>query len=292
MNWVRQRSLDCNRYYYIYTCLRAVSTVLGIHELSNTNSQDVNWRYKYSILKLFMAFGLIIGAIGFRRGPLFASVLIGLIVAIGAGVFFHVLAVGVLGLSAYALGRLIFPSSNVAASDCLLAGIAIFGTVLGLLVQFPINNPGSWGLLFALPLIAARNHVRDLLINYRPDKSEGLHAYLVYCAIGAIALVHLLVTLMPEQGHDALAVHMAVPAYINYFQHWSFDAGTYVWAVMPMLVDWLYSAGYMFAGETGARLVNFSSILLIALLVYRIAFWMRANRVTAAWAVLFFLSHL
>ena len=33
-------------------------------------------------------------------------------------------------------------------------------------------------------------------------------------------------------------------------------SATYVWAVMPMLGDWLFSVGYMLGGETAARLIN------------------------------------
>jgi hypothetical protein len=247
------------------------------------------WRWGGLYLEMFAGIMLLIGALGLWRGPLVGMLIVGLLIVVAGNAVLPLVAVAAMAISAYVLGRLIFRNGKIAITDCLLVGVSLFGTLLSLMVHLPINYPGIWAVLFALPVLAGWRLLRILpLFSGRAEAVEP-HFYLLQCAIGAALLLHLMVSLMPEIGHDALAMHLFVPSQVAYRHLWNFDVKLYVWAVMPMLVDWCYSAAYMFAGETAARLMNFGSIVLLASMVYRFARWMGAEPVAAAWAVLLFL---
>lgn len=263
-------------------------TVWGFYSLATT-PETASWRWTHRYLVTLLVLASIIALVGVWRGPRLAGVVVGSALAVGLGATVPVAVVVFLALSAHTLGCLILRSSGTSPTDNLLAGIVLFGTVLSLIVYLPINNAGSWGLLFALPLLFGWHHIRALWSSNVSSEPADFHLYLLHCAIAAAALLHFLVGLMPEVGHDALAMHLFVPGHIAHHQSWHFDASIYVWAVMPMLVDWLYTAGYLFDGETGARLVNVGSIVLLASLVHRVASWAGANRVGANWAVLLLL---
>jgi hypothetical protein len=95
---------------------------------------------------------------------------------------------------------------------------------------------------------------------------------------------------MPEVGHDALAMHLFVPAHLALRHQWSFDVSTYVWAAMPMLGDWIYGIGYVLAGETAARLINVGFIFILGGLVRDLVRWAGGSDRGARWAALIFLS--
>ena len=266
-----------------------VLTVIGFLNLIPVSVEAGGWRWTYSYLVVFCLLTLFIAAVGRWHGSRVASALVTALLLIALGAVVPTAVVAALALSAFVLGRLLLRDPHIAVTDHLLVGIVVIGTVLSLLVHLPINNAGTWALLFSLPLIIGWRHVQTLWPTIRATTPKSLHLYLLQCAITSAALLHVLVGLMPETGHDALAMHLFVPAYVAYHQVWHFDAATYVWAVMPMFVDWLYTAGYLFAGETGARLVNVGSILLLATLVHRVALWAGANRKTANWGVLLLL---
>ena len=70
---------------------------------------------------------------------------------------------------------------------------------------------------------------------------------------------------MPEIGHDALATHLFIPAYIQEYLRWDFNVNYYVWAVGPKLGDWIITIPYLLGGETAVRLFNISTIFIICL---------------------------
>jgi hypothetical protein len=247
------------------------------------------WRYGWLYLQIFSGLALAIGILGLWRGPLNGTIIAGLGLILAGNAILPLITVVGLALSAYLLGRIVFRAPGLAASDHLLVGITLFGTLLSLMVHLPINYPGTWALLFILPVVAGQRFLRGLPPLGVWSRESCWHLYAMQCAIGAILLLHLLVSLMPEIGHDALAMHLFVPAQIAYRHVWAFDTKLNVWAVMPMLVDWCYSAAYMFAGETAARLVNFGGIVLVAVMVRRVAQWMGGGPVATAWAVFLFL---
>ncbi len=253
------------------------------------------------LMELWAALAVIVAALSFWRRihPLFAGLLVAALVSLLAGVLWPVLAVLLLGLASFTLGRLLLSSRIIAGVDatgveCLLVGVAIYGTLVGLLAHFPVNYPGVYGLLFVAPILIGWRHVRDALGRARflasvPPATDR-HLVLLQSCVAAIALVHFLVSLMPEVGHDALASHLFVPAQLAWRHEWGFDVGHYVWAVMPMLGDWVFSIGYMLAGESAARITNLGCILVLAALVREVALWAGGGEKGALWAVLLFLT--
>jgi len=269
-----------------------VVTVYGFYGLAMNVGEGSIWRKSDEYLVMFFGLLLAIAVLGIWRGPLVGGLLVASFIAVVSGVAVQTLVIMTLALSAYVLGRLLLRAPVVAVTDSLLVGIVVFGSLLGLLVHVPVNTSGTWGILFALPILIGWRHVQTLWAPIKrllSHNSRDAHCFLLHCAIFAAALLHFLVSLMPEVGHDALAMHLFIPVQVAYNKAWHFDAGTYVWAVMPMLVDWLYTAGYLFAGETGARLVNVGGIVLLAAMVYRLGRWAGADEVPAIWAVLLLL---
>jgi len=266
-------------------------TSYGFYNLAIHAGEGSVWRWSDDYFVIFLLLVSVIAILGIWRGPFTAGVLLVSMIAVLAGVVVQVVVVVVSALSAYAMGCLLLRTSDSAVSDSILAGIVVFGTILGLMVHVPVNTAGTWGVLFTLPILLGWRYVCMLWPRIKALSlySGNLQLFLLQSAISAAALLHFLVSLMPENGHDALAMHLFVPIHVAYNKVWNFDAGTYVWAVMPMLVDWLYTAGYLFAGETGSRLVNVGGIFLLASVVYRIGRWAEAEEVPTAWAVLLLL---
>lgn len=199
-------------------------------------------------------------------------------------------------LGHWLLGKLKIKSEE-AWLNCFLVGVGFYGTLIGFLAHYSVNYPGIYGIALALPLMLGWRMVRMFLERVKSlfthvaktNASEfGIHWLDV--AIGVLALVYFVVALMPEVGFDALAMHLFIPAHLALRHKWGFDAGTYVWAVMPMLSDWIFSMGYLLAGETAARLINIGFIFILGGLVRNIVLWVGGSAVGARWAVLIFLS--
>lgn len=284
----------------VLTCL-ALGAGLTIHGLAGMDW--VNWRPSSHILRFILLSG-VIGALlaiasRWRRfGPLQVAGLLLVVAALAAGQLWPLLTVLLIGLSCLALGRLLLSSRLVVATDatdmdCLLVGLVVHGTVVGLLAHVPANYPGVYGILLGMPLLAGWRHVRAVLLRAREWVLEPQPAdtalSLLKIGIGATVLAQFLVALMPEVGYDALAMHLFVPAHMAWRHEWGFDVDTYVWAVIPMLGDWVYSIGYMLAGETASRITNLGCILLLAALVREITLWAGGGEKGAMWAVLLFL---
>ncbi|MCW1245330.1 phospholipid carrier-dependent glycosyltransferase [Pseudomonas sp. SAICEU22] len=206
------------------------------------------------------------------------------------------MVVALFGLSATVLGRRMLKQHSKADwSVHLLVGAGTLGSLAGLAAYLPINYPGLYGALLSLPMLLGHKHLvavgRELLGHIQATRSAqtpfqtGLD--LLICSF---ACLYVLVAFMPEVGHDALAMHLFVPSHMAQRHQWSFDASTYVWAVMPMLADWIYSIVYLLAGETASRLTNSSFTLLLAWQIHNMTLWAGGSATSARWASLIFLS--
>lgn len=253
----------------------------------------MSWRWSLRYTEIFLPLTLLVALAGLWRGPRIGGLAVVGLMVLSLGVVVPVVAVAVFAFSALTLGSWVLRGDQPHPTDKMLVGFTLFGTVFGLLAHFPINSAGLWDGLIALPVLLGWRNARDfwrsterwLVAPAATDVGLGL----LQAALVAAATLHLLGGLMPEVGHDALAMHLFIPMYLAQHQSWSFDVRTYSWAVMPMLVDWLYSAGYLLAGSHGARLINVGGVLLLAELVYRISRWAGAGQRQAAWAALLFL---
>lgn len=177
----------------------------------------------------------------------------------------------------------------------LLVGAGLYGTVVGLLAHFPVNYPGVYGVALATPFFLAQKNLQQKLfvtkqwISQSHQPGERTSRWLEI-SIAVVALLHCMIALMPEVGHDALAMHLFIPGHLSLRHEWGFDVSTYVWAVMPMVGDWIFSIGYMLAGETAARMINVGFIFVVCCLLRDLVMWAGGNVVGVRWAVLLFLT--
>lgn len=193
------------------------------------------------------------------------------------------------------IGRILSPAENAPAwGTAFLLGSGTYGTAVGLLAHFAVNFPGLYASALALPLILFRNTFAELCSHLRVLTTRRAPTAFGDCvlelAVATVALVHIVITLLPEVAYDALTSHLFVPAHLALRHQWGFDVTTYVWAVMPMLGDWIFAIGYMLGGETAARLINVGFVLTIAWYIRELVLWAGGTVSGARWAVLIFLS--
>lgn len=178
--------------------------------------------------------------------------------------------------------------------DCLLAGAGAYGTIIALTAAWPVHYPGVYAAALLLPVALGWNRLRGRIaarpglicqLAPAPEGQRWLEAL-----TGALVLVYVAVALLPEIGHDALAMHLFLANQMQARHAWTFDAGTYVWAVMPMLANWIFGLAHQLGGEAAARLVNVGFIVVLAGLVREACRWARGDEAGARWASLLFLS--
>lgn len=214
------------------------------------------------------------------------SILTGTIWSLLVGLWFFSASyvLGLTILSALKIGK-----ANLSGASVFLIGAGVYGTVIGLLAHFPVNYPGVYGVILGLPvmlgwrsLLKAAQMLHEF--RFQPAKFKWLDL-----SIALIVFVHFSVALMPELGHDALAMHLSIPSHLFTRHEWGFDVNTYVWAVMPTMGDWIYSITYMLGGETAARIINVGFILTLSWLLRELVLWAGGNALGTRWAVLIFL---
>lgn len=203
------------------------------------------------------------------------------IVAIGS-VFFAVVSIGVAPLVSVAaflvacqiLGELLFKTSPqdsglLPAALRMTAGMAVYFCLTGLLVHFPINYPICYWGLVALPLLARWRSIPRILSTWARllETPSNPRAYVAHALLGFCLLAHFLVALEPEAGYDALAMHLYAAGFVAGQHYWTFDTNHVIWALMPMAGDWGYTILYIFAGEFGARLLNYAAMLLLIVIL-------------------------
>jgi hypothetical protein len=174
---------------------------------------------------------------------------------------------------------------------CLMVGSGVYGSAIGLFSCFPINYPGLYGFLLVLPIIINRGVLQTYLRNFSiTNNHSNFSINWLEIGISVVLLFYFVIAFLPEVGHDALAMHLFVPAFMAVNHQWSFDVSTYVWAVMPMLGDWIYAIVYLLADEVAVRLVNFGFIIILGLLLRDLVRWAGGSDTSAKWALLIFLS--
>jgi len=233
-----------------------------------------------------------------RCGPLAAGLLLLVAAAVVAGAAWPLLVT--LGccvswlIVGDALLRAVKDEAVEGAWVRLLAGGTAMGTVVGLLAHQPINGPALAGLLLLAPAVFAPGSRRrvaamlgEAMLRLAAPATSGQGLGITLAALG---LVHVVAALLPELAHDGLAYQMFVPAHLASRGEWGFDASLYVWAVLPMLGNWLFALGYMLAGEIGARLINCLFVLVLAWLIYECVTWAGGSPRAAAWAAILHLS--
>jgi hypothetical protein len=196
-------------------------------------------------------------------------------------------------LSSYVLGHYFLKVINISRQNAListLAGVIFYGSIVSILVHFPVNYPGTYGLAILTPIVLGRNIIINTLSSFFRNMPFVKKTDWLSLSILVFIVIYVLIVLMPEVRNDALAMHLFIPHHVFYNHEWGFDVGKYVWAVMPTMGDWIYSFVYMLGGETSVRLINFSFILILSRLTYELVLWIKGNETGAKWAVLILLS--
>jgi hypothetical protein len=283
---------DSLKYAVVLSVLLA-STVISLYGFSTLELAHMNSDVRTILLSVACLTALTVCT---RKPPMILGFGLLALLFIVCGQAWPMIVVAVFVLSSTVLGRwMLGQRISPDWSIHLLTGAGTFGTLTGLAAYFPINYPWLYSALLLLPLLLAHRHAtsicRECLTHIRTIRSPGTTTQVVLdVLICSFACLYVLVSFMPEVGHDALAMHLFVPSHLAQLHQWKFDANTYVWAVMPMLADWIYSIVYMLAGETASRVTNSAFILLLAWQVRNLTLWAGGTATSARWATLIFLS--
>ncbi|WP_300484680.1 hypothetical protein [Methylobacter sp.] len=230
-----------------------------------------------------------------RVGRLIVGASIACVIAIFTGAVWPLLVSVWFGFASLVVGQALLSALKInyeklSRLTIFLIGAGAYGTAVGLYAHFPINYPGLYGAALAIPVILGWRSITEVFRSLIQYIKQPLELRWLDLAIALVALIYCCVALMPEVGHDALAMHLFIPGHLAHRHEWGFDVNTYVWAVMPMMGDWLFSIGYMLAGETAARMINVGFIFVLCWLIRDLVMWAGGNAVGARWAVLLFLT--
>jgi glycosyltransferase involved in cell wall biosynthesis len=175
--------------------------------------------------------------------------------------------------SATVLGQLIFGDSTEAPL-ALLAGIGIWIGAMYLTARLPIHYPATYIAGFILPLAIGHRHSRELARKWleilRPRLRFSTGEFAAFALLASILLANWLIVLKPEVSADGLTMHLTVPIDFALHHAYTIDFRRFVWALMPMGADFIYSVVYLPGGEYAARLLNFAMLLGMALLLFRV----------------------
>jgi len=180
--------------------------------------------------------------------------------------------------AALALGGRIAQGAAFAEADPLeaavlraAAGLALLLAVLHLLAHFPVNTVAVHLALLAVAVGVGRDALRGdaarlaAFLRAAPGPRASVNAGV---ALLVVLAAHSAVAAAPEAASDALAMHLMVPHQVAAQGRWSFDFHSYLWAVVPMGADWLYTTASLLGSEAAARLSNFTLLVAVALLVH------------------------
>lgn len=297
------------------TCLAGLASLAGVglvvHGLSSMNWPEAipfsgaalfvdSPLQRFLLLLIAAALVVAIITLAGKCRPLAATAAVVVLLGLGTGEIGAVALVGWIALATTLLGRGVLRLAGMDAAPQVsialpfLLGVGLYGSVVSLLAHLPLNYPGVYSVALALPVVFGwRSAValgKTAVASIARIEGADMLGIVLEAAIGLVLLVHVVVACLPELGYDALAMHLFIPGFLRGRHQWSFDVGTYVWAVMPMLGDWIFAIGYMLGGETAARLLNVGFIVVLTRLIMEIVHWSGGSPRGARWAALVFLS--
>ena len=204
------------------------------------------------------------------------SVLLLVLTAISVGPL-PALAAGFFLVSSCALGSILLgrtKSDSVTIHLCAtLLGCGVYVFLMTFMARMSVNYPLVWAIILAIPVAADIRGVWRRLVGW----ASGIGSVELrspWERISFALLVFLLgvqwfSAMMPETSADGLAMHLAIPMNIAAHHRMTFEPSRYLWSVMPMGADWLYSIVFLLGGEYAARILNFAMLLVMVALMYR-----------------------
>ena len=221
----------------------------------------IEWRSRSHAVAAYAAVGLLIAIASVGATPVFAVAYFG---------------ASCLVLGHWMLGRYFAGCFEpaIGALFAILLGAAVLVTALTPTMWLPIHYKAVYLVVLGMPLFLCPNRtdaIRGFLGSFERGPEVRWADRCTRAAIAYFSLLYLIFVLQPEIGHDALAVHLAVPAYVANNHFWHFDVVRHVWAVMPFAGEWLYTWTYLLGGEFAARIANYGCLLIIVGLIFRFA---------------------
>lgn len=227
---------------------------------------------RHFALFLGLAFAAAFAA-GRKRGGLAALSLAWLAAAHGLGAL---ASLALVAAAAYGLGFRILQGASCIRSEGMAPELlrvatglaAIVGTVQ-VLVHWPINSTALYLALLGGAAGYGRHGIRAVVARAAAARGAVLsvESRFATAALVTVLAAHSAVAALPEVASDALAVHLMVPQQVASLGEWSFDFRAYVFALIPMGADWLYTAAHFLGGEAAARLCNLALLVAVALSV-------------------------
>jgi len=261
---------------------------------------NINEFYRYTRILAVIGAWFALASFRLRWTTMRAVSVTALIVIVLAGQFFSLLAAAAFILTAITLGKriartlgiseLAHPAGQV---EFFLLGAGCIGTLIGLLSKLPIHTPGLYAAFLCIGTWSARDEIKrscQAWSNATDSASTSPWQRCLDVLIGTLLIAHLLMSLQPELGFDALAMHLAIPAHIAKHASWHADPTYYAWALMPMLANWIISVPYMLTGETGAKLLNHAFTYVLLLQCHAMVKWCGGSAITSRLACLLLLT--
>ena len=237
-----------------------------------------------------------------RKAPHRAWLLFALLIMIGSNHVMPAVAAICFALSALGTGSVMLkPVAQglptwQSLTQRFLMGAGALGTVTGLLAHAPVNYPGLYWILLMVPIWTSRQtlaqdwrHFWRQSFAHNTD-TRGLWVVAAETLICMLLALHLLVAMLPEQGFDALAMHLMIPDQMLSQHRWGFDPKLYTWSLMPMLADWIITPGYMLAGQAGSKLSNFCFTLVLMLQCHALVKWLGGGALASRLSLLLLLT--
>ena len=264
-------------------------TTLGFAGLLSSPPDYVAWRPSISFLTLVSGAATLHFLIYLLPWPRVVLSAVWAVFFAFSGHILPLLAVTFVSLSAVAIGNILLRGRQQLVVAATL-GFALLGSLFSVLVLFPINSWVLWAMLLAAPLPFLAKLPWKGLFHWFTAGFKKSRRPVRELLILAFATPHILIALMPEIGHDALAFHLYVPTYVRDFGFWHAQPEIFIFSVGPMLTDWIYSLVFLFGGEISARIINTLAIFLSAAMISSTARLFDASIRSRGVAVLLFLS--
>lgn len=288
--------ISIKKYYLISLLIMIGITTFGIARLNLpvislfTNNGAINFTTTY-----FSIFSVIfLTNKYFKINPFLVTVILIMLLSVFSGNLLSILSLILLLTASINAGliscKIIYKNIEQNSLPIILAlGFGVYGTIGSIIAHFEISNSIFYLIILFLPVIL---NYKTLIIfclgfyrNINKPKIFDIKLLLIY----SLSVIYAVVAFMPEMGYDALAMHLFVPGHMLHRSRWLFDVDTYVFAVMPMLTEWLYSIVYILSGEASARLLNVVFLLISAKLIVEIIEY-KNKEGGALWGALFFLT--
>lgn len=172
----------------------------------------------------------------------------------------------------------------------ILLGAGFYGALIYLLASFRLHYPGFYGLLLIIPIVLFWTTAKKAAVDLRAYFASPNHLNIANFLILALVMMYLGICFMPEVGHDALVMHLFIPAQMALNGFWGFKVDVDLWAATPMLGDIFFAIGYVLGGEVSARLINLGFVFSLALLIREYLIYLKTPALINAYMVLIFLS--